>query len=153
MILRPWFAFAAGFVATMTLCYVKLPLFPEKDLASILGTIAQSSASMMGFMIAALAILASIADKPLIKGMQSTGHYRDLLRTIFSASAIFALAFLVSTTVLVGMDTLRFWRELLLGTLVAGAVSIAQTGWKFWLVLANISPSSIHDSGSRSNSQ
>jgi len=48
----------------------------------------------MGFMLAALAILASITNEPLLLKMNKQGHYRDLLTHLFVASIIYFFIFL-----------------------------------------------------------
>ncbi len=105
---------------------------------SILGTIAQISVSMMGFMLAALAILASISDKPLIKHMANMGIFRDLLFSLFAACTIYMLAFLISGAVLVLGDCGLHWEDFLFAILSASIVATVQIGWKFWKVLSNL---------------
>lgn len=140
--IRPWFAVTVGALIAILLWYFDAKfLFSEKtDFASILGTVAQVSASMMGFMLAALAILASIADKPLVILMRSSGHYNDLLFSLFSTSALFACAFVISVLkLMIGID-FPFAGPCLVGAMVGGLVGLAQVGRKFWLLLINLSP-------------
>jgi hypothetical protein len=105
---------------------------------SILGTLTQVSVSMMGFMLAALAILASISDKPLIKHMANMGLYRDLLLSLFTACAVYMSSFLIAGSVLVLGDYGLHWKEILFATLCASIVATVQIGWKFWKVLSNL---------------
>jgi hypothetical protein len=105
---------------------------------SVLGTTAQISVSMMGFMLAALAILASITDKPLVKNMAHMGLFKDLLMSLFTACTLYTFSFLIAESVLIIGDYGMHWREILIGALVASLIATIQIGWKFWKVLSNL---------------
>lgn len=111
---------------------------PWEQQISILGTVVQVSVSMMGFMLAALAILASITDKPLVKNMAKMGHYQDLLLSLFVACLVYMFSFLVSGSVLVVGDIGIEWRQVLIGALISNVTATLQIGWKFWKVLSNL---------------
>ena len=108
------------------------------DQLSVLGTTVQVSVSMMGFMLAALAILASISDKPLVKNMGNMGHYRDLLLSLFTACSVYMFSFLISGSVLILGDYGFHWKQVLFGSLCSNIVATIQIGWKFWKVLSNL---------------
>lgn len=108
---------------------------------SVLGTLAQVSVSMMGFMLAALAILASISDKPLLKNMANMGHFKDLLLSLFTACAVYMCTFLIAGSVLVLGDYGLHWREILFAFLCSNIIATLQIGWKFWKVLSNLNVS------------
>jgi hypothetical protein len=108
---------------------------------SILGTAAQVSVSMMGFMLAALAILASITDRPLLKNMANMGHFKDLLLSLFTACAVYMCSFLIAGSVLVLGDYGLHWREFMFASLCSNIVATLQIGWKFWKVLSNLNVS------------
>lgn len=111
---------------------------PWEHQISVLGTVVQVSVSMMGFMLAALAILASITDKPLVKNMAKMGHYQDLLLSLFVACLVYMFSFLVSGSVLVIGDIEFNWRPVLIGSLISNIIATLQIGWKFWKVLSNL---------------
>jgi hypothetical protein len=141
MILRPVFSVAVGILsAAASYWYKKLPIIAGtlEQQITVLGTVAQVTASMMGFMLAALAILASITDKPLVKNMVRMQHYRDLLLTLFTASAVYMIAFLLSGSVLIFGDFGFHWRHVLFGSLCGSLAALIQVGWKFWRVLSNL---------------
>ena len=120
-----------------------LKLFPASPdaLVSILGTAAQVTATMMGFILAALAILASISQHHLIREMNARGHYADLLKTLFCAGALNTVGFAVACfTLTVGGDYWANWRAMLVGSVFGGIISIIQSGYKFWLTLKNLMP-------------
>lgn len=59
-----------------------------QDQAAVLafaGTVASIAATMLGFMLAALAVLASISNTTLVERMRKTGHYDDLLHTLLES--------------------------------------------------------------------
>ena len=108
------------------------------DARTFLGLIAQISATMLGFLLAALAILASISGHRLVRNMQKTGHYRVLLHRFFVnviaygwATAVALVAYMVRTN-LVCATLLA-----LLAFLYASLLLI-DLGWRFWLVLTHL---------------
>lgn len=140
MLLKPIFPILGGILLTIISAWNGWAIFPDNDHVTTITTVVQISASMMGFMLAALAILISVADKPLVLNLQKSGHYQDLLNTLFVASVIFAVAFFLSGTVLIFGVTIPYWKHFLLLLLFSGSLALLQTGWKFWLVLSNLHP-------------
>jgi len=92
----------------------------------------------MGFMLAALAILASITNEPLLLKMNKQGHYRDLLTHLFVASIIYFFIFLVTAAMLVTNHSSSFIRTIVLAAMITAAVATMQVGYKFWIVLKNL---------------
>lgn len=140
VLLRPIIPILAGVVFALLAAWGRWDVFADAELATTVPTVVQVSASMMGFMLAALAILISIVDKPLVQNLQKSGHYKDLLNTLFIASVIFAAIFVLSSVVLIAPVAVPHWKTVLLGLLFSGTFVLLQTGWKFWLVLSNLSP-------------
>lgn len=140
MILRTGLTLAVGIAVGLLSYHYSLNIIDgsRDQQISVLGTIAQISVSMMGFMLAALAILASISDKPLIKNMANLGLFKDLLLSLFTACSIYMLSFLISASVLVLGDYGVHWKNILLGAVCSSIVATAQIGWKFWKVLSNL---------------
>src|SRR5437899_2263891 len=56
-----------------------LNAFTGGELRNSVGVVAQIAATMLGFVLAALAILLTIAGTRLLRNMQRTGHYGHLL--------------------------------------------------------------------------
>lgn len=110
----------------------------EQDSRVTAGIFAQIAATMLGFLIAALSILASISGHRLLRNMQKTGHYRVLLRGFFINSAAYAVAMLAAFGAL--MFKLFFpWPTLIALTLFTFAtLLLVDIGWKLWLVLHNL---------------
>ncbi|MFD0705982.1 hypothetical protein [Photorhabdus akhurstii] len=57
---------------------------------------AQVSATLLGFLITGLSILASVSGNRLLKKMQASGHYCVLLEKIFMVSIWYALSLVIS---------------------------------------------------------
>ncbi len=130
---------SAGFIWLCWYC----EFFPEVSIAdakAYLGLLAQISATMLGFLLAALAILASITSTRLVRNMQKTGHYGVLLRQFF----INAIAYMISMLV----SLVAYWihANVLLPLLFAtfsflfACCLLADVGWRFWLVMTHLKP-------------
>ena len=95
---------------------------------------------MLGFMAAALAIIASISHTHLVSMMRKTGHYKELLASLF-AGCVFFLAIAVSGFGLLygaPISSTTVWA--LVGLHVAALISVWDIGVKFWFVLRNLNP-------------
>jgi Na+/H+-translocating membrane pyrophosphatase len=102
------------------------------------GSIAAISTTMLGFMLAALAVLASINHTHLVKMMKASGHYKDLLRTLFVSCLIFLACAAAGFSMLFGFPPSHIFLSALVGLHFAAVVSIVDVGRKFWLVLNNL---------------
>ena len=102
------------------------------------GSVASIAATMLGFMLAALAVLASISNTTLVERMRKTGHYDDLLHTIFFGCLLFLFIALCGFALLFGMPPYQPFLVMLLGLHAAALVSLFDIGRKFRLVLVNL---------------
>lgn len=93
---------------------------------------------MLGFMLAALAVIASISNTELLKAMQRTGHYDDLLNTVFVGCVSFLLVALCGFALLFGAPAHPYFVSAIFGAHVAALVSLLDIGRKFRLVLINL---------------
>ena len=105
---------------------------------TIMSTISQIGATMMGFMLTALAILASISDRSLVKNMKVQGHYDDILNHLMIAALFYFSAFIVSLVVISFNVTMINWEYFLLAILVGAIVATVQIIYKLKMVLHNI---------------
>jgi predicted lysophospholipase L1 biosynthesis ABC-type transport system permease subunit len=112
----------------------------ESDRASIFGTLAQVAGTMLGFMLAALAVVASITDTDLLRRMRETGHYDALLQNLFANSLLFLGCAILSLLMLLGVHLSNWWFAVLFGLHVAAAIMLFVVGWQFWLTLRNVNP-------------
>lgn len=70
------------------------------DLKGAIGVIVQLSVTMLGFVLAALTVLATIAQTRLVRNMHKTGHYGVLLSRMFACLLMFGLVSLVGLVLL-----------------------------------------------------
>ncbi len=114
------------------------PTFDASALLSFGGSIASTSSTMLGFMLAALAVLASINHTHLVKMMRDSGHYRDLLLTMMTGCAFFTACALAGYLLLFGMPACPWLLPIVVGLHVGAAISLFDVGRKMWLVLSNL---------------
>jgi hypothetical protein len=89
-----WFWLKGLIISIITpfvLWYFGLFETDEANLRSALGIVAQVSITMVGFVLAALAILATIAHTKALKNLAKTGHYSFLTRRMSISMVLFGL--------------------------------------------------------------
>lgn len=111
-----------------------------ETLPNVLGIVAQIAATMMGFLIAALAILASIAGTRLLRNLQRTGHYAILLSRLFISAACFFLLLVVSGAALFLTTGFPCVMEVLFGLILACCASLVDASVKLTAVLMALGP-------------
>ena len=115
------------------------PLFPDAAGAmSFGGTIASISTTMLGFMLAALAVLASINHTHLVSMMRTTGHYHDLLNSMMLGCFLFLACAVVGFFLLFGFPVGQTLLIALESLHIAALVSLIGISRKLWYVLANL---------------
>ncbi|WP_304305866.1 hypothetical protein [Pseudacidovorax intermedius] len=102
------------------------------------GSIASIAVTMLGFMLAALAVLASINHTHLVSMMKRTGHYSDLLRSFFIGASMFLFCAVFGYALLFGAPTRTSFLAIGLGIHIGAFVVLLDCGRKFWLVLTNL---------------
>lgn len=112
----------------------------DGDIRSAAGIVAQIGATMLGLVLATLAVLASITNSRLVRNMQKTGHYHVLLRRMFMALIAFGTSTIAGTIVIflpAITATQAYW---LVGIELFSALLLADISRKFWLVLHYLRP-------------
>ncbi|MEW8659046.1 MAG: hypothetical protein AB2603_12030 [Candidatus Thiodiazotropha endolucinida] len=113
-------------LATIGIGYIANDLLDGKSvehLTNIATTFAAVSATLMGFLIAALSILTALTDRQLVQNMKKTGHYDELLRLIYWTTAIL-LAVLTLSLVALFIDG-----KLLISLVVISAALMGLSTW------------------------
>lgn len=133
----------ASIISCGAICYGIIGLPPSKD--AILITVAQAYASvavtMLGFTLAMLAILVSVADRRLIRNMGRTGHYKLLLQGLYWSAAYYAATMLISLVTLFFTDTyLRVSIAISSGSMIGATICLASMSYKLWRVLNALVP-------------
>lgn len=133
----PVLAFAA---AAAALAWLDLSLTTTDPalLVSIGGTIASVGATMLGFLLASLAVLASINHTHLVNMMRKTGHFDDLLKTVFWGCMGFLLCTIVGFALLFGVSPPHWMRLCIIALHVAALASLIDVGRKFFLVFTSL---------------
>jgi hypothetical protein len=131
-----------GIVGGWAVHALGVPHIESSDLRQIASTAAQIAATMIGFLLAALAILASIANMRLLRNMQRTGHFQVLLGRMIVAAIYFFLALVFCMTALVIPDQVPYAIPIGAGLLIASCFALADATWKFSVVLFSLKPES-----------
>jgi hypothetical protein len=115
------------------------PSFKEEStLSAFGGSVASISSTMLGFLLAALAVLASISHTHLLKVMREQGYYRDLLDTMLIGFLLFLLCAISGFGLLFGVQLTPKIGFVLVGLHTAAVISLLDIGRKLWLVLRNL---------------
>lgn len=107
--------------------------------ATGIGTALSSvAATMLGFMLAALSILASISGLDFVKNLMSSGHYQDLLRNLFIGCLEILILLIMSLVLLFGSTFGSYATTFYLSLLIACLILLVELGFKFWMLLKSI---------------
>ena len=115
--------------------------FPSVDLLSISslgGAVAAIASTMLGFMLASLAVLASINHTHLVDVMKKTGHYGDLLFTMFLGCFFELIIFVLGLGLLLLPTNNLFFMWLLIALHVSAFITMLDILRIFWFVMTNL---------------
>lgn len=121
--------------------YSKLTLLDitvSKDAISIIATVVQISAIMVGFIITAYSVLITVSDKPLIKNMNATGHYSFLLKRLLVAALFFGINLAIGFYLLFTQPLLQNVFIALVSTLVVAIVMFVDAARLFLILISNL---------------
>lgn len=114
----------------------------EVSKASSVGAAMTSvAATMLGFMLAALSVLASISGFDFVKNLMVGNHYKDLLKNLFIGCFEILLLLIFSLVLLFGNGFNLFFSSVYISLLITCVLMLVEVGYKFWLVLKHISNS------------
>ena len=102
------------------------------------GTVASISTTALGFMVAALAVLASISHTHLVEMMRTHGHYHNLLTTMMVGCVFFLACDIGGFLLLFGLTPGPKLMCSLVALHIAALVSLVDIGRKLWFVLSNL---------------
>ena len=121
------------------------PLGAE-SIKGIAGMYAQIAVTMLGFMLAMLAILVSVADRRAIRNIARTGHFEKLLRRLYYASGCFGATLVASVVTMMLLATpQQVSAAISNGFMMSSIYLLVSTGRYLWKVLMLLVP----ESGSR----
>ena len=110
------------------------------DARSFLGLLAQIAATMLGFLLAALAILASITGHRLIRNMQKTGHFKVLLNRCFANIIAYGVSTATALIAYVTNGNLIYGTFLSVVIFLFASLLLIDLGYRFALVLGHLTP-------------
>ncbi|HDS1797561.1 TPA: hypothetical protein QEM76_000195 [Pseudomonas putida] len=125
--------------ALVAYSFYRWPGVDTAQLYSASGVIAGVCATLLGFLVTAVAIVTALVDKTLIANMRKTGHYRVLMRDTFLTCAMLLLTLGISCAALV---TAASWMNIV-GTAIAFLLALSllyayESGRRFALVVMTI---------------
>ncbi|EAR6586383.1 hypothetical protein FHE25_24255 [Salmonella enterica] len=113
---------------------------PVAAIPNLMTTLSSVFATLLGFIITAIALLASLLDKPLLKNMQKTGHYRRLMTDAFDTCLVLLVLVL---TCLIGLMLQSRPQEvvaaIIIGLIVISVLCLLQTGRRLFNIINVIS--------------
>jgi hypothetical protein len=118
----------------------ELPALAAEPMRQVASTIAQIAATMMGFLFAALAILASIANMRLLRNLQRTGNFQVLLGRMLIAATAFFFLMIFAIVVMVSPSFLSHELAMGIGLLIASCFALVDATMKFAVVLFSLKP-------------
>ena len=122
------------------LYWFKLPHMPVAAIPNFMTTLSSVFATLLGFIITAIALLASLLDKPLLKNMQKTGHYKRLMTDAFYTCLVLLVLVL---TCWIGLMLQSKHQEIvaaiLIGLVVMSMLCLLQTGRRLFNIIKVIS--------------
>lgn len=114
--------------------------FQPAEVTTLANAVASSSGTILGFLITAIALMASVMDRNLLKNLRATGGYRILISGSFTCAALFLVLLGLSLSLLLPGASQAYW--LLLVTVFVGmlaAINLAVSGLGFYRVIMSIS--------------
>jgi len=150
-----WFRFFAVFAAAgATYAFSTLTKSGStfEGLTNGLSVMTSSSATILGFLVSAGALLYAVANTTLARNLQRTGHFQRMLGDLFFCASTFLASLLIGFVCLflsvspsseVSNSNIRFLVSSGAFVLVSSYayLMLIPLGYKMWLVLSNITPS------------
>lgn len=122
------------FISFRYSCY----LIEINDMKNFISTITSLSASMLGFILASLAILASISNTAMISNMKKTGHFDFLLERMFICLSILGVVTLTCIVMSLIKNARQEFLYILIFLISVSAASISDVLNKFWVLLKHL---------------
>lgn len=135
--------FKLAFATLITYLYLKADFAPKEGVfESLASTMANSAATILGFLITAIALFATIMDRSLLKNLRATGGYQVLIRNSFMCGALYLALLALSVSFLLPWEHHKdklFTVLIFLGSL--SVVHLAAAGYTFYKVIITMSRS------------
>jgi len=129
--------------AIIVLCagYLAWSYMPETEhMRTFFGVIAGVSATLLGFIIAALSILTAVLGRRFISNLKKTGHYDTLIDELLRAAFAFLASLIVSlVSILVNNFYVCYAFVTVVVVTTLAIVLFVSSGRKFYLVIRYLS--------------
>lgn len=135
-----WAAISAACVGAVW-HYRLIDQLNPSELKGAIGVIVQLSVTMLGFVLAALTVLATIAQTRLVRNMHKTGHYGVLLSRMFACLFMFSLVSLVGLVLLFVPQIPMLATLLIIALVMLSIVSLGDVLRKLRIVLDRLAAS------------
>lgn len=100
------------------------------------GVIAGLCATLLGFMVAATAIVTALFDRTLISNMRKTGHYKVLMNDTFATCGVLLLTLVVSVaTLAVDKGATQYAATAVLFMFTLSVLYVYESGRRFAVVV------------------
>lgn len=126
--------------------YLRVPaaIGDRAETVAVGSAVLSTAATMLGFMLTGLAVLASITHTHLVRAMRQMGHYNDLLGSLLLGCAAFFTCGILGALLVFGVAASQWFMVGLLAAHVGAAALLIEVVHRFWLVLRNL-PEQTHD--------
>lgn len=127
----------AVFGGAAYLGWVALPGKSPEALIGISTTFSTVAGTLLGFLIAALSIVAALTDRQLLSNMRRTGHYKVLINETYACASVCLVVVIVSVISLF-VDGFALLVLLTIGTglMALAALLLVASGRKFYLLIS-----------------
>lgn len=110
-----------------------------QQLYSAAGVIAGVCATLLGFLIAAIALITALMTNTLISNMKKTGHYKVLMSDTFMTCWLLLLSLAISTaSLLIGPPALKFIFTSTIFVFSLGLLYVLEAGRRFAIVIHSL---------------
>lgn len=118
---------------------MKIYWLSDSQMIGIGQSIAGISATVFGAILAALAIVTALMDKPLLINMRQTGHWLRLVNnTLFTACAMLSSAIISVISMLAVGEHQRIFLSVSVAIVVAGFGLLLKTGYRYRQVMKHL---------------
>lgn len=140
---------AVALVASYALTFIDLSPATGVNARDAVAVAVGASATILGFLVSAGALVYAVANTRLVRNLHRTGHIGSLLGDLFLDAGLFLLTVLVGMACLLLSDVPRQPDEVSLfvaGLRVFGfwfvlsCAFILPVGYKMWVLLTNLTP-------------
>lgn len=114
--------------------------FQAGELSTLAGAVAGCAGTILGFLITAIALMASVMDRDLLKNLRTTGGYSSLIGGSFLCASLYLLLLAFSVCLLLpwgGGTELLLHVTVFVGALAS--IQLASTGLGFYRIIMAIS--------------